>query len=74
MLIDRQMPGASEQQLNVIVRNLPEKGSANVKNEVNGMLRDGLKLRNVTVESAERKTNSGNDFNYGVKVAKLKKR
>ena len=36
------------------------------------MLRDGLKLRNVTVESAERKANSGNDFKHGVIVAKFR--
>ena len=72
MVIDRQMHGASEEQLTVIVRNLPEKENENVKNEVNGMLRDGLKLRNVTVERAEGQTNGGNDFKYEVIVAKLR--
>ena len=44
----------------------------NVKDEVNGLLRDGLKLRDVAVESAERKTNNGNESKHGVIVAKFK--
>ena len=39
-------------------------------NEVNGLLKDGLKLRDVTVESAERKTNVS-ESKSGVIVAKL---
>ena len=35
-------------------RNLPERENENVKNEVNEMLREGLKLCDVTAESAER--------------------
>ena len=70
MKIDRQIPTVPEQQLNV--RNLPEIVYENVKDEVNELLRDGLKLRDVAVESAKRKTNNGNESKHGVIVAKFK--
>ena len=36
------------------------------------MLRESIKLCDVTVESAKRKTNSGNDLKNGVIVAKFR--
>lgn len=44
-----------EMENSLIIRNLPERRGENVVSKVNGLLRDGLKLKNIAVESAERK-------------------
>lgn len=41
--------------LNFIVRNMQERTGENVKNRVNGMIKDGLKIQSIIVVSAERK-------------------
>ena len=41
--------------LNFIVRNMAERSGENVKNRVNGMIKDGLRISDVSVVSAERK-------------------
>ena len=57
--------------LNVVIRNLPERHEENIKSEVNGLIKDGLKLRDIAVESAERKP-SAVDSRSGIVIAKLK--
>ena len=41
--------------LNFIVRNMAERTGENVKNRVNGLIKDGLRIKDVSVVSAERK-------------------
>lgn len=41
--------------LNFIVRNMNERNGENVKNRVNGLIKDGLRINDVNVVSAERK-------------------
>ena len=41
--------------LNFIVRNMAERTVENVKNRVNGLIKDGLRIKDVSVVSAERK-------------------
>ena len=41
--------------LNFIVRNMAERSGENVKNRVNGMIKDGMRISDVSVVSAERK-------------------
>lgn len=57
-----------------IIRNLPERERENIVNEVNCLLKDGLKIRDIKIDSAERKENRGNDGKPGVIVAKCKAR
>lgn len=57
--------------INVVIRNLPERENENVKNEVNGMIKDGLKLRDLDIESAVRKISS-TETRSGIVIAKLK--
>ncbi|KAH3716308.1 hypothetical protein DPMN_059029 [Dreissena polymorpha] len=46
---------------NIVIRNLPESANENVKDRVNSLLNDVLKV-NISVESAERKkTKSGTE-------------
>ena len=59
--------------LNVVIRNLPERHEENIKSEVNGLIKDGLRLRDIAVESAERKP-SAVDSRSGIVIAKLKNR
>lgn len=56
--------------LNFIVRNMNERNGENVKNRVNGLIKDGLRIRDVTVVSAERKVSRNRK--PGVIVAKCK--
>ena len=56
--------------LNVVIRNLPERHEENIKSEVNGLIKDGLRLRDIAVESAERKP-SAVDSRSGIVIAKL---
>ena len=71
MEIDVDQTANSGNNLNLVIRNLPEKPEENVKNEVNGLFKDGLRLRELTVESAERKT-SASENRAGIVIAKLK--
>ena len=53
---NNQCNGHSEPcKLNFIVRNMAERTGENVKNRVNGMIKDGLQISDVSVVSAERK-------------------
>ena len=60
--------------VNVIVRNLPERENENTVSEVNSLIKDGLKIRDITVESAVRKVNSFDSSKPGVVVAKFRTR
>jgi hypothetical protein len=55
----------------VIIRNLPYTKNEDVTSKVNGLITDGLKIRNVTVIGAERKE-SRFDSRPGVVVAKFR--
>jgi len=57
--------------LRVVVRNLPETVNENVKDKVDSMIRDGLKIRDVQVDSAERKQ-PRHESDSGLAVAKFK--
>ena len=57
--------------LNIVIRNLPESHSENTKNKVNSLLRDSLRLSDISVQDAERKQ-SYTDGKPGVIVAKMK--
>ena len=41
--------------LNIVIHKLPESNKENTVVKVNGLIKDGLKLKNVTIEKAERK-------------------
>ena len=56
---------------NIVIRNLPVSENEHVVNKVNGMLRDGLKIRDVTVATAVRK-GSGRENRPGVVIATCK--
>ena len=56
----------------VIVRNLPERENENMMVEVNCLIKDGLKIRDITVESATRKSNYSAETNPGIVIAKFK--
>ena len=57
---------------NIIIRNLPETSSERIENMVNALFRDGLKLNDITVESAERKGSQEGSDRPGVVVVTLK--
>ena len=57
--------------LNIVIRNLPESHNENIKNKVNSLLRDGLRLSDVSVDEAERKQ-SHTDTIPGVVIARMK--
>ncbi|KAH3707564.1 hypothetical protein DPMN_066974 [Dreissena polymorpha] len=57
--------------LNVVIRNLPETASGSTSSKVNAMLKDGLKLSNITVSRAERKK-SRTESRPGVVIATFK--
>lgn len=54
--------------MNIILRNLPESSRENVTNKVNSVIKDRLKLSNISVVSAERKESKVGRF-PGVVVA-----
>ena len=58
--------------MNVIVRNLPERENENTMVEVNCLIKDGLEIRDITVESATRKSNYSAETNPGIVIAKFK--
>ena len=57
---------------NLHIRNLPQSRSENIDSKVNGLIRDGLKLGNIKVGSAERKAPHEGSDKPGVVVATLK--
>jgi len=57
--------------LNVVIREMPEGPRENVVNKVNSLIRDGLKVSDVTCASAERKK-SPNSSKPGVIIARFK--
>ena len=61
----------SNTRLNIVIRDLPYSVQENVEVKVNNLIRDGLKVRDVKVESATRKDSYG-DSKPGVIIAKLK--
>lgn len=58
---------------NIVIRNLPEGKNENIVPKVNGLLKDGLKLSGVTVDSAERKKSFRRDI-PGIVVATCRNR
>ncbi|KAH3734627.1 hypothetical protein DPMN_041066 [Dreissena polymorpha] len=62
---------APDRSLSVVIRNLPETASDSTSAKVNAMLKDGLKLSNITVSKAERKK-SRNESRPGVVIATFK--
>ena len=76
MIVD----GASDQMsgsinttnMNMIVRNLPERENENTMAEVKCLIKDGLKIRDITVESAIRKSNNSGESKPGIVIAKFK--
>ena len=57
---------------NIIIRNLPEREHENTTREVNKILKDGLKLRDVAVDSATKKQNRQDDRKSGIIIATCK--
>ena len=55
--------------LNIVIRNLPQTHGENVLNKVNGLVKDGLKIKDVSVMTAERKANRS-DYEHGIVIAK----
>ena len=62
------MPAQTDRSLNVVIRGLPVTNNENVKTKVNALIKDGLRIRDVTCNSAERKT-SYNEAKPGVIIA-----
>ncbi|KAH3734655.1 hypothetical protein DPMN_041095 [Dreissena polymorpha] len=62
---------APDRSLSVVIRNLPETASESTSAKVNAMLKDGLKLSNITVSKAERKK-SRTESRPGVVIATFK--
>ena len=60
----------NEDKFEIVIRNMPETEKENVLNKVNGLLRDGLHLKDIQFISAERKR-SFKEGKYGVIVASL---
>lgn len=56
---------------NIVIMGLIQGQNENVKNKVNAVLKEGLKLKDITVESAERKK-SKNEGKPGIVIAKCK--
>ena len=67
---DRPSP-PSQLGLNIVLHNLPETNNENIDNKVNNVLKEGIKLQNITVESAKRKKSYKRNA-PGIVVAKLK--
>ena len=57
--------------LNIVIRNLSENSNENIKNKVNALFKDGLRLSDVSVSDAERKK-SRSESKPRVVIAKLK--
>ncbi|CAG2255048.1 unnamed protein product [Mytilus edulis] len=54
----------------IVIRNIPESSNENLENKINGLIRDGLHLKDVKVVSAERKK-SFREGKSGVIIASL---
>ncbi|VDH92414.1 Hypothetical predicted protein [Mytilus galloprovincialis] len=50
-----EMQNRTDTRLNAIIRNLPETRGENIISKVNGLIKDGLILKDVKIKSAERK-------------------
>ena len=59
--------------LNIVIRKLPETVNENVESKVNALIKDGLKLRDIDVATAERKK-THNENVPGVVKARLSNR
>lgn len=70
-LSNRDTNTVSDITLNIVIKNLPESENENVSNKVNKFLKDGLKLKDVTCDHADRKI-SKSASKPGVIIAKLK--
>ena len=57
---------------NFILRNFPEREREDINYEVTRVLKDGLKLRDIEIEKAERKPNRSNNGKPGIVIAKCK--
>ena len=69
----------NSRELNIVLRNVPERRNENECDVVNGILKDGLRLRDVTVTKARRisaqnseNNDSGRDSKPGVIIASLR--
>lgn len=58
-------------QLNIIIRNLPERIDEDIQERVNNLIRRGLKIDHIRVEGVERKQSTLN-YKPGIIVARLK--
>ena len=56
--------------MSIVLRKLPESTNEDLNNKVNLLIKDGLKIRDINVRSAERKQ-SFNEYIPGVVVATL---
>ena len=54
--------------LNIVIRNLPQTHCENVLNKVNGLVKDCLKIKDVSVTTAQEKTNRS-DNEHGIVIA-----
>ena len=61
---------SNEKKFNIVVRKLPVTVNENLDNKINALIKDGLKIRDIVVKSAERKQ-SYNESVPGVVVATL---
>ena len=68
MQIDRGSPCAEAKRLNVVVRNFPESVSENITEKVNNLIKNHIKVSDVTVSEANR-LDSGSDSRPGVVIA-----
>lgn len=64
---DLQQQQVDDRHLNFIIKNLEESRNENVMNKVNGLIKDGLKIKDIKINKAERKGNRGG-WNPGVIV------
>ena len=57
---------------NIVIRSLPESGNERIDSKVNSLFRDGLKINNISVASAERKKSQDDTHKPGLIIATLK--
>ncbi|KAH3848896.1 hypothetical protein DPMN_091279 [Dreissena polymorpha] len=58
--------------LNICIRDLPENEGENTKSKVDKLIKDGLKIKNVTCLNAERKPNRSNSNKPGFVIATMR--
>ncbi|CAG2224136.1 unnamed protein product [Mytilus edulis] len=68
--IERQ--NIDDQRNNIIIRNLQESDNENITNKVNGLLKDGLRLKDIRIKSVDRKK-SMRENKPGVIIVKLER-